>query len=141
MGKWIERPYGWKYNLGKKDGEEVLLIRILPDTSTVKAVGTDALCQHGMSSCGLRGHPDVEWEHVQHRGYVDEKMGRSRDSSLEYTALPRIHDSRDTPFVARYADGGVFYSVFTDETQMGFYHRLANIGRSTIELKIRVRPK
>lgn len=68
-------------------------------------------------------------------------MGKSRDLSLKYTALPRVHGSYDTPFAVKYADGGIFYSVFTDGTQLGFYHKLANVGRATIELKIRVKPK
>lgn len=140
MGKWIERPYGFKLNQGKnEDGNETQLIRILPGLHTARGVKDYQVCHHGLVSHLLRGHKGVEWEHVEHRGYVGGRI--SGVFTLEYIALPFAHDSIDTPLVVSYADGGKFYSVSNDRSKMGFYHKLKNVGSRPIELKITSRPE
>jgi hypothetical protein len=79
------------------------------------------------------GHPGLFYEHIEHEGFVDGSRGSG--PTLKYVA--RGLDSNE-PREFLFSSGSSFYSVGTDESKLGYYHTLENIGDRPIQLRLRV---
>jgi len=115
--EWIERPYGRR---------GLTLLQIDPGKDT--SIGARA---EELDGYGLRGHPGILFEHVEHLGYF------GSEQNDEYTLLYRFRAKTvDEIIEQRFKRDSKFYSVQTDEAKTGYWHLLKNISNRVILLKI-----
>ncbi|MBI4162333.1 MAG: hypothetical protein HY513_01510 [Candidatus Aenigmarchaeota archaeon] len=115
MQEWVERPYGWKMELGK--GHQ--LLRIRPEHHTSMSSGE-------IAPFGLKKHP-ILCEVVRFLGYAD---GPSDNGRCLYYG--RMADGYVESMF--FCPGESFVSVYTNGT--GRYHQLSNLSENDIILEV-----
>ncbi len=126
--EWIERPYGRKKILSQEGKTSHQIVQIEPEKDTGIGAGPSDVDQFG-----LRGHPGVYYEHIEHDGLIGGSDGM--EPSLKYVArgLKTIE-----PVTFLFSTKSSFYSVQMDESKFGYWHLLYNISNKPIQLKLRV---
>lgn len=117
---WEERPYGRRLVLEPFKRQ---LVQIDPGQSTAAGVPREELKE------GLRGHPDVHFEHVTHLGNTLHDDDPADEPTLMYAFLDR--DGKVQP--QYFTVGSRFYSVQMDigpegqnNIPTGYWHALVN---------------
>jgi|SRR3989338_2128970 len=117
MREWIDRPYGWKMELGK--GHQ--LLKIKPNHDTDMSASPDTI-----GPFGLKRHM-VLWEAITFLGYADETSNSS--PCLRYESAGRKGNYTEQIFMP----GDHFVSVYGDGT--GRFHNLTNMSEKDIILE------
>lgn len=118
-----------------EEGLNSAMLRILPAHDT--GMGANALQKFG--DFQLRPHPGVEWEHVEHMGFVKKDVEYDDPSLLwvNYALQPAFSTLGRNYFYP----GGRFYSVMNDTIKTGYHHILKNVSPEVILLKIDAKRK